>query len=290
MSLDKFYTKDEVAKSFVERVDKVFPLKDFDVILEPSAGNGRILKYLPEWAEGMDIAPEAEGIKQGDFFEYQSEVDRFFNPQRVLVIGNPPFGKGYMNPLAKGFFNKAAEFAEVIAFIIPAKWHNAWKIHFQLDERFGLYWSEMLPDKSFTSGEKEYHVPCCFQVWSRTPHKTLPDLRIRKRPKTSHPDFEMFLTCDNVPRLPEVREQIRKGEYWEFGFKYWGDIHVCELSEVPVETTSHYVIRSNVEGVREVMEEIAKNWKKYVNNMGAPNLGGKSILVSLYEQVKESVI
>ena len=139
------------------------------------------------------------------------------DPKRILVIGNPPFGKGYMNPLAKGFFNKAAEFAEVIAFIVPAKWHTAWKVHFQLDESYGLYMSEMLPKGSFLLDGKEYDVPCCMQVWSKVPPRGYEDLRRRKRPATRHEDVEMVLTCDNVKRVVEVREQRRKGEYWEFG-------------------------------------------------------------------------
>ena len=283
---DKFYTSDRVAKMFIERVNNVYPLEGFDEIIEPSAGSGAILRYLPEGSKGFDIFPESPDVEEQDFFNYESDYHPLLNQKRIITIGNPPFGRGYMNPLAKGFFNKAAEFSEVIAFIVPAKWHSAWKVHYQLDERFGLYWSEMLGKDSFVLDGKSYNVPCCFQVWSQVPHKELKDLRIRKRPATSHPDFEMFLTCDNVRRLPEVREQIRSREYWDFGFKYWGNIHVCELSEVPVKTTSHYVIKANVPGVREVMERIAKDWKSLVNNMGAPNLGGKSILVSLYEKYK----
>jgi len=289
-SKDKFYTVSEVAQKFVSKVNQIFPFDEFDEIIEPSAGNGTILKFLPEGSIGLDLYPEAEGIKEQDFFLYENSYCSLTNRKRILTIGNPPFGKGYMNPLAKGFFNKAAEFSEVIAFIIPAKWHTAWKIHFQLNDDFGLYYSEVLPKNSFVLDGKSYDVPCCFQIWSRVPHKTLKDIRIRQRPKTKHPDFEMFLTCDNVPALPTVREQIAKQEYWDFGFKYWGNIHVCEFSEVPVNTTSHYLIKSNQPYVREIMEMIAKDWKKYVNNMGAPNLGGKSILISLYEKVKNEYL
>ena len=46
--LDKFYTHPDIAKKFVDIIDNIFPLKNFDLILEPSAGNGNILQYLPE--------------------------------------------------------------------------------------------------------------------------------------------------------------------------------------------------------------------------------------------------
>ena len=60
---DKFYTKEEVAKMFVEEVDRIFPLGSFDEIIEPSAGSGSILKFLPEGSVGYDIEPESEVAK-----------------------------------------------------------------------------------------------------------------------------------------------------------------------------------------------------------------------------------
>ena len=209
------------------------------------------------------------------------------NEINILTIGNPPFGSGYMNPLAKQFFNHAATFSEVIAFIVPAKWHTAWKVHYQLDERFGLYYSKVLPKNSFLFNELPHDVNCCAQIWSRTKPKYYSNKRITKRPPTSHDDFEMFLTCDNVPRLPEVRKQIKKREYWDFAIKYWGNIHVCELDEVDPETTTHYLIKTENKFVRNVFENI--NWKDYVSNMGAPNMGGKSTLIKAYVETKQKL-
>ena len=97
----------------------------------------------------------------------------------------------------------------------------------------------------------------------------------------------MFLTCDNVPRLPEVRKQIKKREYWDFAIKYWGNIHVCELDEVDPETTTHYLIKTDNKFVRNVFENI--NWKDYVSNMGAPNMGGKSTLIKAYVETKQKL-
>ena len=48
-------------------------------------------------------------------FKYESGHPALVDPKGILVIGKPPVWQGYMNPLAKWFFNKAAEFAEVIA-------------------------------------------------------------------------------------------------------------------------------------------------------------------------------
>jgi hypothetical protein len=39
--------------------------------------------------------------------------------------------------------------------------------------------------------------------------------------------------------------------------------------------------------VRDVFEQI--DWKKYVSNMGAPNVGGKSLVVKAYEDKKKEL-
>lgn len=285
--LDKFYTHPDIAKKFVDIIDNIFPLKNFDLILEPSAGNGNILQYLPENSIGLDIEPEAENIIKQDFFEYHSPYDPIFNNIKIACIGNPPFGSGYMNPLAKAFFNHAATFSDLIAFIVPAKWNSSWKVQFQLDTNFGLYYSEVLPKNSFLLDEKPYNVPCCMQIWSKSNPNNLENLRITQRPPTKHKDFDMFLTCDNVPKLPQVREQIRNQEYWEFALKYWGQIRVCDFNEVSPDTTTHYLFKSKKEYVRSIFEKI--DWSQYVSNMGAPNVGGKSLVVKAYTDKKKEL-
>lgn len=285
--LDKFYTHPEIAKKFVDIINEYFPLNQFDLIIEPSAGNGNILQYLPENSIGLDIAPENDMVIKQDFFEYSSPYHPILNNIRIACIGNPPFGSGYMNPLAKAFFNHSATFSELIAFIVPAKWQTSWKVQFQLDKSFGLYFTEILPKNSFLLDGEPYDVPCCMQIWSKTKPKDLKDLRIIERPPTKHNDFEMFLTCDNVPRLPEVREQIKNQEYWEFALKYWGQIRVCDFNEVSSDTTTHYLFKPKKDYVRSIFEQI--DWSKYVSNMGAPNVGGKSLVVKAYADKKKEL-
>lgn len=285
--LDKFYTHPDIAKKFVSIINEHFPLNDFDLIVEPSAGNGNILKYLPENSIGLDIAPESDNIIQQNFFEYTSPYHPLLNNIRIACIGNPPFGSGYMNPLAKAFFNHAATFSELIAFIVPAKWQTSWKVQFQLDKSFGLYYTDFLPKNSFLLDGEPYDVPCCMQIWSKVKPNKLTDIRIRERPPTKHSDFEMFLTCDNVPKLPAVREQIKNQEYWDFALKYWGNIHICEYQDVSPETTTHYLFKANKTYVRSIFESI--DWKKYVSNMGAPNVGGKSLVVKAYMDKKKEL-
>lgn len=284
--LDKFYTHPDIAKKFVEKINTLDNLNEFDMIIEPSAGCGNILKFLPENKSiGIDLEPEDETIIRQDFFKYVSPYNPLTNNIRIACVGNPPFGKGYMNPLAKAFFNHAATFSETIAFIVPAKWHTSWKIHKQLNPDFGLYFSEILPKKSFIFNDKPYHVNCCMQIWSK---KSLgKNIRITEKPKTKHEDFDVFLTCDKVPRLEKVREQIKNKEYWDFGLKYWGKINICNIDDVPENTTTHFIFSSHKPYVREIFSQI--DWSKYITNMGAPNIGGKSIIIQAYDDKKKEL-
>ena len=218
----------------------------------------------------------SENIIEQDFFKYESPYHPLLNNISIACVGNPPFGKGYMNPLAKGFFNHAAKFSSLIAFIVPAKWHTSWKVHKQLDTDFGLYYSEKLPKNSFLFEGKPYDVNCCMQVWSRTPLGK--NRRFLKSPPTTHPDFDLFLTCDNVAGREVMRNQLQSKTYWDFGLKCWGKLGVCNIEDVPVNSTVHCVFHSRNPNVRHIMEKV--DWNSYVSNMGAPGIGGKSTIRS----------
>ena len=166
--LDQFYTDPKIAKIFVDKINKLIPLKYFDLVIEPSAGSGNILKYLPKNTLAFDLDPKADGIVKMNWFDYKPSVTEILQDRlKIVVVGNPPFGTGYMNPLAKGFFNHPAKFADTIAFIVPAKYHSSWKVHKQLNSNFGLYFSEILPKNSFIKDGQPYDVNCCMQVWSK---------------------------------------------------------------------------------------------------------------------------
>lgn len=283
--LNKFYTSPAIAKIFVTEITRLVNLTEYDLIIEPSAGSGNFLEFLPSNTLALDLEPENDKIVKQDFFTYVSPYNPLTNNIRIACIGNPPFGTGYMNPLAKAFFNHAATFSETICFIVPAKWHTSWKVHAQLNRDFGLYYSKLLPKNSFVFKDKSYDVNCCMQIWSKSVLGQ--NLRILKKPKTKHEDFDLFLTCDKVPKTPKVREQIKNREYWDFGLKYWGKIEVCDIEKVPETTTTHFVFASRKPYVRQIFEKI--DWKNYVTNMGAPNVGGKSLIIQAYEEKKSEL-
>lgn len=150
--LDKFYTNPQVAQECLNLLN----LSDYDLIIEPSAGNGSFSSLIPNCL-AMDIEPENNQILKKDFFLYMPE-----NVKNVLVVGNPPFGQ--QSSLAIDFFNHAAKFANTIAFILP-KSFKKYSIQNKLNLYFYLEYEYNLSKNSFILNNQPYDVPCIFQIW-----------------------------------------------------------------------------------------------------------------------------
>lgn len=160
--LDQFYTSEKIAKECFNKVIE----RDgyFDVFFEPSAGTGSFFNLFPKLKRlGVDLDPKCEGVDKKNFFEFVPPKGK-----RIVTIGNPPFGKN--SSLAVKFFNKAAEFSEVIAFIIPKTFRKA-SLQQRLHLNFHLKLDIDLPKDSFILNGEPYDVPCCFQIWERTKNK-----------------------------------------------------------------------------------------------------------------------
>lgn len=147
-----------------EKVLELYPDKEFSLFFEPSAGTGAFYNLFPAKQRlGIDLDPKCDGVKKQDFFEFAPPEN-----ETIATIGNPPFGKNAS--LAVRFFNKAAEFSDVIAFIVPKTFQKK-SLQNRLHLNFHLKLNEDLPKDAFVLDGEPYNVPCCFQVWERTHSK-----------------------------------------------------------------------------------------------------------------------
>lgn len=156
--LDRFYTNPKIARECIEFLECI---TEFDCIIEPSAGDGSFSNQIAN-CFAYDIQPENEAIQQADWFLLNKEQFKKYN--NILVIGNPPFGQ--QNTLAINFFNEAARFANVIAFILPLSFKKR-SVQNKLDINFHLIKEKNLNPNSFLLNNEKYSVPCVFQVWKR---------------------------------------------------------------------------------------------------------------------------
>ena len=189
--LDQFYTSRAISKSLTKSVEKYF--KDFDIVLEPSAGDGSFFDLLPKNKRiGIDLEPHHNQIIQGDFFDFNPEKSKTY-----FTIGNPPFGKN--SSLAVKFFNHAANFSSFIAFIVPRTFRKDFTQN-KLNLSFELISEEILPKNSFygLSGEL-YDVPTVFQVWKKQAFD-----RQKVIIHNKHPDFDFLGTEDYTFKSVDV--------------------------------------------------------------------------------------
>lgn len=167
-ALDQFYTHPDLAGAYAKEVAARWPGADV-LFVEPSAGNGAFVRPLREAGRrvrAMDIAPQASDIECGDFLVAHSLFSG--DHPKAVVVGNPPFGKNAS--LAVKFFNRAAQDADAIAFIVPRTFRKM-SLQRRLNPHFHLVADEDVPPGAFLLDGHAHDVPCAWQTWEKRDHK-----------------------------------------------------------------------------------------------------------------------
>lgn len=212
MAFDKFYTQPEMAKECYNFLTNTITIEADAIYLEPSAGDGSFLNYLPNYV-ALDIKPEDDRIIEQDFLKYTTDKTDF------ITIGNPPFGN--RSVLAIDFFNKAATMSEVIAFIVPVSFMK-WNVQKHLDMSFALIDYFYLPFNSFLDEGKEFGVRTVFQVWVKKDSKydTGINLRLTKQPPISHEDFQIWQYNATAEAVRFIEEDWKYATYRQGYYDY----------------------------------------------------------------------
>ena len=179
IAMDKFYTVPTVAATCLQTVAEHFGgWHPWDLVVEPSAGNGSFYTQLPPGVPniGIDIAPEHPDVQARDFLTFVPPE----SASRVLVVGNPPFGR--VSSMAVRFFNHAAGFAQVIAFIVPRTFRRH-SVHAKLHPNFHLVHDNDIAMHPCAFMPKMM-AKCCFQIWQK---QEVP--RVVLRLALTHPDW-----------------------------------------------------------------------------------------------------
>lgn len=152
---EQFFTKSEIAEMCINKLLNYIKLDDFETILEPACGEGAFVNALPNHKNIVYCDIDAKNKKNNkDFLK-----DKINIKQPCLTVGNPPF------KLASQFFNKAAEFSDIIAFILPKSYNKISMIN-KLEQKFHCIYATDLPLNSFTFKNVDFDVPSIFQIWS----------------------------------------------------------------------------------------------------------------------------
>jgi uncharacterized C2H2 Zn-finger protein len=264
--LDKFYTLPKYSKICIDKVIELYDITKLDLIIEPSAGNGSFLNQIPSDNKiGIDISPEQTNIIKQDFFEYYPPT----NKTNILVIGNPPFGR--VSSLAIKFFNHAAKWANVIAFIIPRTFRKI-SVQNKLDEMYHLVYDEEIPNKPCCFSPPMM-VKCCFQIWEKMQIKR----QIIDMP-TTHVDWQFLSLGPNdekgQPTPPLNADFAMRAYGGKIGEIKTDDLHMLRPK-------SWHWFKSNI-NIIELIDRFKQLDYSNSLNTARQNSMGRGELVSLY--------
>ena len=162
-TIDKYYTSQNAVNKCIELVKKNIEIKDNDICIEPSAGNGAFINAIKSSFKNYqfyDLEPDNNEIITQDYLKFDSNILIGFN--KIHIVGNPPFGR--QSSLAIKFIKKSSKFCDSISFILPKSFKkDSLKKHFHIN--FHLVHEYDLPDNSFIVDNKSYNVPSIFQIW-----------------------------------------------------------------------------------------------------------------------------
>lgn len=251
---DKFYTKRQAAELALSAID----LSEFDAVIEPSAGNGSFSSLMSHSRIiSLDIAPEAEGIAQQDWLEFDPAG---LEGMKLLVVGNPPFGN--QGSLAMKFIKKSAEIgADCIAFILPKSFKKD-SVKNKIPIRYFLEREIDLEDRSFTLNGSDYDVPCVFQVW-----------------RLGDSDREAKV----LKKSTSLFEFVKKSQPHDLAFRrvgFYAGRHYAESHDKSEQ--SHYFIKSNMPVEELTMLLGSLEWEH--NNTAGPKSIGKGELIEKAEE------
>jgi hypothetical protein len=229
--LDKFYTIPCFSKKCIDKTFELYNKLNFDLIIEPSAGNGSFFNQLDCSNKiGIDILPENKNIIKMDFFDYNPPI----NKNNILVIGNPPFGK--ISSIAIKFFNHSSKWSNVIAFVIPRTFRRP-SVQNKLNKNFHLIYDEDVLTQPCCFTPKMM-VKCCFQIWEK---KEIERPFIDLPTKHNDWDFLPFGELDKYgqPTPPKNADFAMRA----YGGKI-GEIEIIKLNEL--RPKSWHWIKSNI--------------------------------------------
>lgn len=163
---ERYYTPPNLARKLTAEAARLIPDFARRVVVEPAGGTGSFVEAARDLGANkilsVDTHPLHPGVKRADFLTWSPRV------VGAITLSNPPFGRN--NALAVPFFNRAAEFSDFIAFLVPRSWRK-WSVQNRLDLNFHLIADDDVEvnylDAAGQQLSSQSRLRTCFQIWQR---------------------------------------------------------------------------------------------------------------------------
>jgi len=255
---DKYYTPPELAKYIIGKTKEVVGKENISEYLEPSAGSGIFLDYLPENSLAYDIEPENNNVIKQDFLSLDLEYKK-----GRCIIGNPPYGRCLS--LAQKFYKKSILMADYIVFILPISQLNNTQSMYEFD----LIYSEDLGYKTYT--DRTLH--CCLNIYKR------PENGLNKKQQTKLEDITFY------------RQDSKNYKEKDFDIRmcYWGDGSAGKILKDNENYSAEYKIKVHNNKLKDKIIYILKtfDWKGYLNCIAMKKIQQFHIINILKEKIPE---
>jgi hypothetical protein len=261
-TIDKYYTKNEIAEECVEFVRKNINISKDDLIIEPSAGNGAFIpsiKLLSNNYKFYDLEPDNNEIIKQDFlnFDYKQINQKY---KYIHIIGNPPFGR--QSSLAIKFIKLCCCFASTISFVLPKSFKKeSMKRHFF--SSFHLIFEIDLKEKSFLVNGIETNVECIFQIWEKKTEERKQEIKLK----------------------PVSFEFVKKEHNPDISFRRIGNAGTISKTTNDKNINSHYFIKFVNDKTTDDNIELLKHINFPFNNTVAAKSISKQELISEFNKL-----
>jgi hypothetical protein len=256
-TIDKFYTKNDIVEDCKNIIINQIKIKQNDLIIEPSAGNGAFIKIIKELSKNYkfyDLQPENSQIEKQDFLLL--DIKKIIVPnKKIHIIGNPPFGR--QSSLAIQFIKKCCEFADTISFILPKSFKKD-SNKSKFDNYFHLIYEKDLEKNSFVVNGVDCDVPCVFQIWKK---KNIPRTKIEKL-------------------IPTNFKFVNKTEQHDISFRRVG-VYAGKIDKDTIDKSiqSHYFIKfTNNKSTDDNIELLKKIKFEYDNTVGPKSISKQELI------------
>ena len=240
------------------------------IFIEPSAGKGIFLNYLPSNTLAFDIEQFDERVQIQDFFTWQPDKDK-----KYIVIGNPPFGLRGQQALK--FINKALTFADLCAFILPPLFDSDGRGTPKKRINGNLLYSGPCDSKYNYPDGTATTVATIFQIWTR-----LKNLGEEIKPNEKPIGFQVYSLSDGgTPGSTRNKDKLYNCDYYLpstcFGKE---NIYLYDDFENLPQRRGYGIILTD-DSLRQKIESI--NWGEvsFYSTNGASNLRSSLIIQAI---------